>query len=59
MPEVRNKETICATVSPYLKKQVDILVEAKEFSSRSDLVNIALTEFLTNYESRKRSQARP
>lgn len=49
----RKKETICATVSPYTKKQVDMLVESGEFSSMSDLVSVAITEFLTKYNAEK------
>ncbi|TGC08014.1 hypothetical protein [Methanolobus halotolerans] len=55
----RKKNTICATVSPYTKRQVDALVEAGDFSSMSDLVNVALTEFLVKYESLKKKEAAP
>lgn len=46
----RNKITISITVSPYIKKRADELVESKQFSSVSDLVNIALTEFITKLD---------
>ncbi|WP_440953871.1 ribbon-helix-helix domain-containing protein [Methanosarcina sp. Mfa9] len=46
------KEKISATVSPYIKKQVDELVKNKEFSSVSDLVSTALTEFLVKYNQK-------
>jgi Arc/MetJ-type ribon-helix-helix transcriptional regulator len=46
-------DATCATVSPYIKKQVEARVAAGEFSSMSDLVNIALTEFLAKQESVK------
>jgi Arc/MetJ-type ribon-helix-helix transcriptional regulator len=49
----RNKETICATVSPYTKKQVEALVDSGEFGSMSDLVGVAITEFLTKYNAKK------
>lgn len=55
-PVKRKKNTICATVSPYTKKQVDALVEAGDFSSMSDLVNVALTEFLVKYEVVKKKE---
>ena len=50
---VRKKNTICATVSPYLKKKVDELVGRGEFSSMSDLVSQSLAEFISRYESKK------
>lgn len=50
---VRKKNTICATVSPYLKRKVDELVERGEFSSMSDLVSQSLAEFISKYESKK------
>lgn len=49
MATKRNKESIHATVSPYLKKQADELVATEEFSSMSDLVSIALAEFIGRY----------
>jgi Arc/MetJ-type ribon-helix-helix transcriptional regulator len=54
----RKKETICATVSPYTKKKVDELVESGEFSSMSDLVSVAITEFLTKYLAEKQQSGR-
>jgi Arc/MetJ-type ribon-helix-helix transcriptional regulator len=49
MAAKRNKDSIHATVSPYLKKQAEALVETEEFSSMSDLVSIALAEFIGKY----------
>lgn len=49
MVSKRNKESIHVTVSPYLKKQADQLVESEDFSSMSDLVSIALAEFIGKY----------
>lgn len=46
----KKKVTINATVSPYLKRKIDALVETEEFSSVSDLTTTALTEFLYKYE---------
>ncbi|ADI73568.1 hypothetical protein Metev_0662 [Methanohalobium evestigatum Z-7303] len=48
----RKKNTICATVSPYVKKRVDDLVNSNDFSSMSDLVSQALSEFIANYEKK-------
>ena len=55
----RKKDTICATVSPYTAKQVEELVASGDFSSKSDLVNIALTEFLTKYQTLKAMSESP
>lgn len=49
----RNKDTICATVSPYTRRQVEDLVENGDFGSMSDLVGVALTEFLMKYNGPK------
>lgn len=49
--QVRNKDTICATVSPYTRRQVEELVKNKEFGSMSDLVGVAITEFLMKYNA--------
>jgi Arc/MetJ-type ribon-helix-helix transcriptional regulator len=49
MTRVGNKEKINITISPYLKKQADALVDSDEFSSMSDLVSIALAEFIGKY----------
>jgi Arc/MetJ-type ribon-helix-helix transcriptional regulator len=53
----RNKDTICATVSPYTKKQVEALVDSGEFGSMSDLVGVAITEFLAKYHAEKEKQS--
>lgn len=44
------KESIHVTVSPYIKKQAEELVATEEFSSMSDLVSIALAEFIGRYK---------
>jgi len=49
----RNKETISATVSPYLKVQVEEIVETGEFSSTSDFVTIAIMDLIKKLESKK------
>ncbi len=49
--EQRNKATICATVSPWLKKRLEKMVDGKEFSSVSDIVSLACHEFMIRYFS--------
>ncbi|WP_292471614.1 hypothetical protein [Methanolobus sp.] len=46
----RNKPLITASVSPYIKEQADALVDSGNFGSMSDLVSIALAEFIGNYK---------
>lgn len=45
------KGIIHATVSPYIMKRVDELVADGKFSSRSDLVSIALAEFINKQKT--------
>jgi hypothetical protein len=45
----RNKATICATVSPWLKTRLERMVDGKEFSSMSDVVSLACHEFLIRH----------
>ncbi len=47
----RNKATICATVSPWLKTRLETMVDGKEFSSVSDIVSLACHEFMIRYFS--------
>jgi len=47
--EQRNKATICATVSPWLKARLERMVDSKEFSSVSDIVSLACHEFLIRH----------
>jgi hypothetical protein len=48
--QVRNKATICATVSPWLKKRVEAIVEGgDDFASVSDFVSLACQEFMTRH----------
>ena len=56
-PTKRKKNTICATVSPYIKKQVDELVASGDFSSMSDLVSIAISEFIGRYNREQKEKA--
>ncbi|WP_440944986.1 hypothetical protein ACSAZL_12560 [Methanosarcina sp. T3] len=46
----KKKVTLNVTVSPYLKRKIDALVETEEFSSASDLTTTALTEFLLKHD---------
>jgi hypothetical protein len=43
----RNKATICATVSPFLKQQLLNQVETKKFASLSDLVSLACQDYIS------------
>ncbi len=47
--EQRNKATICATVSPWLKTRLERMVDGNEFSSVSDIVSLACHEFLIRH----------
>ncbi|MFH1783751.1 MAG: hypothetical protein ABH868_02480 [bacterium] len=47
----RNKATICATVSPWLKTRLEQMADGKEFSSVSDIVSLACHEFMIRYFS--------
>ncbi|MHC1757528.1 MAG: ribbon-helix-helix domain-containing protein [Methanosarcina sp.] len=46
----KKKVTLNVTISPYLKRKIDALVETEEFSSASDLTTTALTEFLLKHD---------
>ncbi len=47
----RNKATICATVSPWLKTRLEQMVNSGEFSSVSEIVSLACHEFMIRYFS--------
>ncbi|MDW5550794.1 sensor histidine kinase [Methanosarcina sp.] len=47
---IKKKEQINATVSPWIKKQCLDLAKTPEFSSISDVVSLALSEFFGKYE---------
>jgi Arc/MetJ-type ribon-helix-helix transcriptional regulator len=53
----KKKENITVTVSPYLKKQLDEMVESGDFSSMSDLAMMAFSEFVTKYNIEKEKQS--
>ena len=46
---VRKKVNVRATLSPHLVKKMNRLVNSKEFSSISDLISLAVTEFLVKF----------
>lgn len=46
----RNKPLLTVSVSPYLKEQANELVSSGKFGSMSDLVSIALAEFIGKYK---------
>lgn len=50
------KESIHATVSPYLKRHAETLVESGDFSSMSDLVSIALSQFIERYNREQKEK---
>ncbi len=54
--KTRLKETINATVPPYIKRRAEELVESGDFTSISDVVTTALSEFFVNYEARKKAK---
>lgn len=51
----KKKENVTITLSPYLKKRLDVMVLSGDFSSLSDLATMALSEFVAKYESEKTS----
>lgn len=52
----KRKVNVTVTISPYLKKQLDEMVDSEEFSSLSDLATMAFTEFVTIYNLKKNSK---
>lgn len=56
MTRIGNKEKVNITISPYLKEKADELVATEKFSSMSDLVSIALAEFIGKYSREQKEQ---
>jgi len=54
--EQRNKATICATVSPWLKTRLEQMVNSGEFSSLSEIVSLACHEFMIRYFSENKEK---
>ena len=46
----KKKRDVTISMSQYLKKKLDNIVETKDFSSVSDLASTALLEFVTRHE---------
>ncbi len=55
---VKKKQQINATVSPWIKKQCVELAGTPEFSSISDVVSIALSEFFGKYDHIKMKESK-
>ncbi len=55
---VKRKKQINATVSPWIKKQCLELAETPEFSSVSDVVSLALSEFFGKYDYIKTKESK-
>jgi len=53
----KNKANINVTVSPYISRKMDRLVTTETFSSISDLVSVALTEFLVKFPDPEEARA--
>jgi Arc/MetJ-type ribon-helix-helix transcriptional regulator len=54
----KKKENVTITLSPYLKKQLDQMVESGDFSSMSDLATMALTEFIGKYNQEQKASSK-
>lgn len=50
---IRRKVQVNATLSPILAKKIDEGVESEKYSSQSDLVSMALTEYFVREEIRE------
>lgn len=55
---VKKKQQINATVSPWIKKKCLELAETPEFSSVSDVVSLALSEFFGKYDYLKTKESK-
>jgi hypothetical protein len=54
----KKKEQINATVSPWLKKRCTEIAQDPDFTSVSDIVSQALSEFIARYDERKNKEAK-
>ena len=54
MDKKEGKLKVSVSMSKYLKERLDKLVEQGEFSNFSEIVNIAVTRFLVEYEREKK-----
>ncbi len=55
---VKKKEQINATVSPWLKKRCTEIAQGPDFSSVSDVVSQALSEFIAKYDDKKAKETK-
>jgi len=46
------KETLSVSISPYLKAKLNEMVESGDFANVSEIVNLALAEFIGKYEAK-------
>jgi len=46
----RKKEQLNVSVSPWIKKKLKELAETKDFASVSDVVNLAIMDFIVRHE---------
>ncbi|MEM2726628.1 MAG: ribbon-helix-helix domain-containing protein [Archaeoglobaceae archaeon] len=54
--EKGDKLKISISISKYLKNKMDELVERGEFASVSEIISLAITKFLTEYEIERQSK---
>ncbi|MDP2218385.1 MAG: hypothetical protein Q8J68_13995 [Methanolobus sp.] len=50
MVTTKNKAQLNSTVSPWIKKRIEEMVQTEDFSSISDVVSQALSEFIGRYD---------
>ncbi|MEZ5334371.1 MAG: hypothetical protein R2741_03580 [Methanolobus sp.] len=53
MVTTKNKAQLNSTVSPWIKKRIEEMVQTEDFSSISDVVSQALSEFISRYDEIK------
>jgi two-component system, sensor histidine kinase PdtaS len=59
MPKIpKNKDQISATVSPWIKKQCLEMAQGPDFTSVSDIVSQALSEFIAKYNEKKTKETK-
>ena len=62
MVTTKNKAQLNSTVSPWIKRRIEEMVQTEDFSSISDVVSQALSEFIARYDeikSRKLESSAP
>jgi len=53
------KETLSISISPYLKAKLTKMVESGEFANVSEIVNLAIAEFIGKYEAQGKVTPKP